>query len=94
MHVKFCGFTQLADIHAATQSGVDAVGLVLYPPSPRAVTHAQAQVLSAAVPAFVSVVALVVNMLPEQLSDLADNVASFNYTVTKALSNANSLLGQ
>ncbi|MBP2281635.1 phosphoribosylanthranilate isomerase [Psychrobacter sp. PL15] len=75
MHVKFCGFTQLADIHAATQSGVDAVGLVLYPPSPRAVTHAQAQVLSAAVPAFVSVVALVVNMLPEQLSDLADNVA-------------------
>lgn len=75
MHVKFCGFTQLTDIHAATQLGVDAVGLVFYPPSPRAVTQAQAQTLIAAVPAFVSVVALVVNMPREQLLELAHNVA-------------------
>lgn len=74
MHVKFCGFTQLSDVHTAAQLGVDAVGLVFYPPSPRAVTQAQAQVLIAAVPAFVSVVALVVNMLREQLIELADNV--------------------
>ena len=74
MHVKFCGFTQLSDVRTATQLGVDAVGLVFYPPSPRAVTQAQAQVLIAAVPAFVSVVALVVNMPREQLIELADNV--------------------
>ena len=74
MHVKFCGFTQLSDVHTAAQLGVDAVGLVFYPPSPRAVTQAQAQVLIAAVPAFVSVVALVVNMPREQLTELADNV--------------------
>ena len=74
MHVKFCGFTQLSDVHTATQLGVDAVGLVFYPPSPRAVTQAQAQALIAAVPAFVSVVALVVNMPREQLIELADNV--------------------
>lgn len=43
MHVKFCGFTQLADIHTATQLGVDAVGLVFYSPSPRAVSQEQAQ---------------------------------------------------
>ena len=74
MHVKFCGFTQLSDIQTATQLGVDAVGLVFYPPSPRAVTLAQAQILSTAVPAFVSVVALVVNMQQDELVELADNV--------------------
>jgi phosphoribosylanthranilate isomerase len=75
MHVKFCGFTQLADIHTATQLGVDAVGLVFYSPSPRAVSQEQAQKLVAAVPAFVSVVALVVNMPREELIALANNVA-------------------
>ncbi|MBF0659473.1 phosphoribosylanthranilate isomerase [Psychrobacter sp. NG25] len=74
MHVKFCGFTQLSDIQTATQLGVDAVGLVFYPPSPRAVTLAQAQILSTAVPAFVSVVALVVNMPQDELVELADTV--------------------
>ncbi|KAF0567925.1 Phosphoribosylanthranilate isomerase [Psychrobacter nivimaris] len=75
MHVKFCGFTQLSDIQTAAQLGADAVGLVFYPPSPRAVTIAQAQTLSAAVPAFVSVVALVVNMPKDELINLANNVS-------------------
>ena len=75
MHVKFCGFTQLADIRTAVALGVDAVGLVFYPPSPRAVSQVQAQELVSAVPAFVSVVALVVNMPREKLVELANNVA-------------------
>jgi len=75
MHVKFCGFTQLSDINTAVQLGVDAVGLVFYPPSPRAVTLAQAQILSTALPAFVSVVALVVNMAHDELIELANNVS-------------------
>ena len=62
MQVKFCGFTQPSDIKMAAKLGVDAVGLVFYPPSPRAVTIEQAQLLSASLPAFISVVALVVNM--------------------------------
>ncbi len=74
MHVKFCGFTQLDDMKAAAQLGVDAVGLVFYPPSPRAVTIEQAQTLSAAVPAFINVVALVVNMTEDELMTLANNV--------------------
>lgn len=74
MHVKFCGFTQLSDVHTAVQSGADAVGLVFYPPSPRAVTIVQAQALTAAVPAFVSVVALVVNMSQNEMIELANNV--------------------
>ena len=75
MHVKFCGFTQLGDIEAAVRLNVDAVGLVFYSPSPRAVTIEQAQILSAAVPAFINVVALVVNMTEDQLITLANNVA-------------------
>ena len=75
MHVKFCGFTQLDDIEAAVQLDVDAVGLVFYPPSPRAVTIEQAWTLSAAVPAFINVVALVVNMTEDELITLANNVA-------------------
>jgi phosphoribosylanthranilate isomerase len=75
MHVKFCGFTQLSDIQTAAQLGADAVGLVFYPPSPRAVTLAQAQTLSAAVPAFVSVVGLVVNMPEDELVELAHSVS-------------------
>lgn len=74
MHVKFCGFTHLADIQAAIALGVDAVGLVFYPPSPRAVNPVQAATLVAAVPAFVSVVALVVNMASDELIQLADTV--------------------
>ncbi|WP_352337187.1 phosphoribosylanthranilate isomerase [Psychrobacter sp. 16-MNA-CIBAN-0192] len=74
MHVKFCGFTQLADIQTAAQLGADAVGLVFYPPSPRAVTSEQARVLVKAVPAFVTVVALVVNMPQDELIELANNV--------------------
>jgi len=75
MHVKFCGFTQLDDVNTAVQLGVDAVGLVFYPLSPRAVTLVQAQTLSAALPAFVSVVALVVNMAHDELIELANNVS-------------------
>ena len=74
MHVKFCGFTRLDDIHTTIELGVDAIGLVFYPPSPRALTIAEAQALTSAIPAFVSVVALVVNMSNDQLIELADNV--------------------
>ena len=72
--MKFCGFTQLSDIQTAAQLGADAVGLVFYSPSPRAVTIAQAKQLSAAIPAFVTVVALVVNMAEDELMDLANQV--------------------
>lgn len=75
MHVKFCGFTQLSDVQTAVQLGADAVGLVFYPPSPRAVTIVQAQALTAAVPAFISVVALVVNMSQDEMIELANNVS-------------------
>lgn len=74
MQVKFCGFTRCIDVGHAVKLGVDAIGLVFYPPSPRAVSAAQAQDLIKHIPAFVSVVALVVNMSANELVNLAEQV--------------------
>ncbi|MEK7881517.1 MULTISPECIES: phosphoribosylanthranilate isomerase [Methyloversatilis] len=56
-----CGFTREADLDGALALGVDAVGFVLYPPSPRAVTVARAAELARRVPPFVARVGLFVN---------------------------------
>lgn len=74
MQVKFCGFTQASDVQQAIELGADALGFVFYPPSPRAVTAEQAQSLVQHVPAFISVVALVVNMPQSELVALANTV--------------------
>jgi phosphoribosylanthranilate isomerase len=74
MQVKFCGLTRIDDVQRALSLGVDALGLVFYPPSPRAVTVEQALPLVQAIPAFVSVVALVVNMDEAELVALASKV--------------------
>ena len=59
--VKICGITRVEDALTAVNAGADAIGLVFYAPSPRCVTIAQAQKIVAALPPFVSVVALFVN---------------------------------
>lgn len=59
--IKVCGFTREADLDGALALGVDAVGFVLYPPSPRAVTVARAAELARRVPPFVARVGLFVN---------------------------------
>lgn len=59
--VKICGITRIEDMHAAVAAGVDAIGLVFYAPSPRAVTVEQAAQIVAATPAFVTTVGLFVN---------------------------------
>ena len=59
--VKICGITRVEDALAAVNAGADAIGLVFYAPSPRAVTVEQAQKIATAIPPFVSVVGLFVN---------------------------------
>ena len=61
VRTKICGITRPEDARAAAATGVDAVGLVFYAKSKRAVDVAQAQAVVAALPPFVSVVALFVN---------------------------------
>jgi phosphoribosylanthranilate isomerase len=59
--VKICGLKTPADIDAAVAAGVDAVGFVFYPPSPRAVTPNIAAQLISRLPTGVDAVALLVN---------------------------------
>lgn len=59
--VKMCGFTRVDDAVIAAHLGVDAIGLVFYPPSPRNVAIEQAAAIVQALPAFVSTVALFVD---------------------------------
>ncbi len=59
--IKMCGFTREADVDTAVQAGADAIGFVLYPPSPRAVSIERAAELAARLPAFVTPVLLFVN---------------------------------
>jgi len=59
--VKICGFTRIEDAQAAASLGVDAIGLVFYPPSPRNVDIVQARSIVEALPPFVTVVGLFVD---------------------------------
>ena len=61
VRVKICGITRVEDALAAVEQGADAIGLVFYAPSSRAVSIAQAAAIARQVPAFVSVVGLFVN---------------------------------
>ena len=80
--VKYCGITRAEDAQAAADLGVDAIGLVFYPPSPRAVSIEQAQEITSVLPAFVTVVALFVD--PDQqaveqvLTDLPIDLLQFH----------------
>ena len=66
--VKICGLTREGDVDAAVAAGADAVGFVLYPPSPRYVTPERAAELAERLPPFVTPVLLFVNAAPEQVA--------------------------
>jgi phosphoribosylanthranilate isomerase len=60
---------------AAVKHGADAIGLVFYPPSPRAVTPDQAARIVAVLPPFITAVGLFVNADPEQIEQTLDRVS-------------------
>ncbi len=72
--VKICGMTRPQDAVLAAKLGADAIGLVFYEKSPRAVTVEQAQAIIQALPAFVTVVGLFVNAEPTQVHNVLAQV--------------------
>ncbi len=62
--VKICGLTRPDDALAAAAAGADAIGLVFYAQSPRAVDAAQARSVLALLPPFVTSVGLFVDADP------------------------------
>ncbi len=59
--VKICGITRPEDAGAAVRLGVDAIGLVFHPDSPRAVDLRRAVEIVRALPPFVTLVGLFVD---------------------------------
>ena len=69
---KICGITRVEDALAAVEAGADAIGLVFYAKSPRAVTLPQAQAILAAMPPFVTTVGLFVDCARSELNAILD----------------------
>ena len=66
--IKICGLTREADVDAAVAAGADAIGLVFYAKSPRAVTLERAVALARRLPPFVTPVGLFVNAESAEIS--------------------------
>jgi phosphoribosylanthranilate isomerase len=71
IRVKICGLTNEADARLAVEAGADALGFVLHPGSPRCVDAMAAAGWLAALPPYVTRVAVVVNAGAERLRELA-----------------------
>lgn len=72
--IKVCGLTRPEDVRAAVELGVDAIGLVFYPPSKRSLDLSHARALRELVPAFVDVVTLFVNPSAQDVQQVIDTV--------------------
>lgn len=72
--IKICGLTREQDVDAAVEAGADAIGLVLYPKSPRHVSAQRAAELARRLPPFVTPVLLVVNETLEAVRAACEQV--------------------
>jgi len=72
--IKICGITRLEDALNASELGVDAVGFVFYPKSPRYIEPAKAAAIIRQLPPFVSAVGLFVNPDQEQIAEVLKSV--------------------
>ena len=76
--IKICGLTREQEVDAAVAAGADAVGFVLYKPSPRYVSPERAAVLARRLPPYVTPVLLFVN-------ETATNIIATQATITPAI---------
>jgi phosphoribosylanthranilate isomerase len=67
---KICGITRIEDALSAAEAGADAIGLVFYAKSPRAVSVQQARAIIAALPPFVTTVGLFVDAGRQELDEI------------------------
>lgn len=71
---KICGITRVEDALLAAEAGADAIGLVFYAKSPRAVDVRRAGEIVAALPPFVTTVGLFVDMPRGELNGILEAV--------------------
>jgi len=75
VRVKICGITRVEDALDAARLGADAIGLVFYAGSPRAVTVEAAGAIAAALPPFIARVGLFVNAAEEEVRAVLGRVS-------------------
>jgi phosphoribosylanthranilate isomerase len=68
--IKICGITRVEDALCAAKAGADAIGMIFYAASPRALTIERAVSISAALPPFLSIVALFVNAKMDEVDEV------------------------
>ena len=73
--VKICGITRIEDALAAAGAGADAIGLNFWDGTPRRVDVGRARAIAAALPPFVTKVALFVDPDPADVRAVLDVVA-------------------
>jgi len=74
VRTKICGITRVEDALAAVNAGADAIGLVFYAPSPRHVSIEMAKHICAAMPPFVTIVALFVDEQRSKIETILQDV--------------------
>jgi phosphoribosylanthranilate isomerase len=72
--VKICGITRVEDADLAVALGADAIGVVLWEHSPRAITPGQARAIFRALPPFVTRVGVFVDASPATIRAIVDEV--------------------
>jgi phosphoribosylanthranilate isomerase len=74
IRVKVCGITTREDAELAARLGAAAIGMILWPSSPRAVGVARARDIARALPAFLVRVGVFVNQPPEDVTAMAAEI--------------------
>lgn len=72
--VKICGITRIEDAQAAVAAGADAIGLVFYAASPRAVQMEQAAAICRILPPFVTATGLFVDATADTVNTVLAQV--------------------
>jgi phosphoribosylanthranilate isomerase len=72
--IKVCGITSVDDAVMAVEAGADAIGLIFWPSSKRAVDVERAQAITRALPPLIATVGVFVNETPDHVRSVADAV--------------------